>query len=82
MAERLNLLQEMIEDDLENLKTSLDEDAKTEHKTAEKSFFGYKTHMAMTEERIITAAAITSGEKPDGKEISVLVQKVGLPEWM
>ena len=27
------------------------------------SFFGYKTHIAMTEERIITAATITSGEK-------------------
>ena len=29
----------------------------------------------MTEERIITAATITSGEKPDGKELTGLVQK-------
>lgn len=47
----------------------------TGHKTADTSFFGYKTHMAMSEERIITAATITSGEKPDGKELSALVQK-------
>lgn len=75
VSEKLNLLQETIDDDLEHLKTSLDEDARTGHKTADTSFFGYKTHMAMSEERIITAATITSGEKPDGKELSLLVQK-------
>ena len=75
ISERLNLLQETIEDNLEHLRTSLDEDAKIGHKTANTSFFGYKTHIAMTEERIITAATITSGEKPDGKELSALVQK-------
>ena len=75
VSEKLNLLQETIDDDLEHLKTSLDEDARTGHKTADTSFFGYKTHMAMSEERIITAATITSGEKPDGKELSALVQK-------
>lgn len=37
--------------------------------------FGYKTHIAMTEERIITAATITSGEKTAGKELAALVQK-------
>ena len=75
VSEKLNLLQETIEDDLEHLKTSMDEDAKIGHKTADTSFFGYKTHIAMTEERIITAATITSGEKPDGKELSALVEK-------
>jgi hypothetical protein len=39
------------------------------HKTADSSFFGYKTHIAMTEERIITAAVITTGEKSDGKQL-------------
>ncbi len=75
VAEKLNLLEETIADDLEHLKTSIDEDAKTGHKTADSSFFGYKTHLAMTEERIITAATITSGEKPDGKELTLLVRK-------
>ena len=45
------------------------------YKSADTSFFGYKTHIAMTPERIITAATITSGEKPDGKELPELVEK-------
>ena len=75
VQEKLNLLEESIRDDLEHLETSKDMDAKIGHKTADTAFFGYKTHIAMTEERIITAATITSGEKTDGKELSALVQK-------
>ena len=75
VQEKLNLLEESVTDDMEHLETSKDEDAKTGHKTADTSFFGYKTHIAMTEERIITAATITSGEKIDGKELPKLVQK-------
>ena len=33
-----------------------DTDAKVGHKSADSSFFGYKTHIAMTEERIIITA--------------------------
>lgn len=75
VSEKLNLLEETIKDDLEHLKISVDEDARTGHKTADTSFFGYKTHIAMTEERIITAATVTSGEKPDGRELPDLVEK-------
>ena len=32
--------------------------------------FCYKTHLAMSEERIITAAVVTSGEKGDGHRIA------------
>lgn len=39
VAEKLNLLEETIADDLEHLKTSIDEEAKTGHKTADTSFF-------------------------------------------
>jgi hypothetical protein len=56
----------MVEDTDEQLIFSKDRDAKTGHKSAESSFFGYKTHLAMSEERIITAAVVTSGEKGDG----------------
>ena len=45
------------------------------HKTADSSFFGYKTHIAMNEERIITAAVITTGEKSDGKQLQTLIEK-------
>jgi len=75
IQEKLNLLEEVVNDDQEHLKISKDEDARVGHKTADTSFFGYKTHIAMTEERIITAAVITSGEKSDGKELAKLVQK-------
>ena len=75
VQEKLNLLEESISDDMEHLETSKDGDAKIGHKTADTSFFGYKTHIAMTEERIITAATVTSGEKTDGKELPALIQK-------
>ena len=76
IAENINLLQETIDDTNEELIMSKDEDAKIGHKTADTSFFGYKTHIAMTPERIITAATVTSGEKHDGKELQTLVDKM------
>lgn len=75
VKEKLNLLEECVTDDIEHLQTSKDKDAKIGHKTADTSFFGYKTNIAMTEERIITAATITSGERADGKELPELVKK-------
>lgn len=81
VKEKLNLLKETIEDAQENTMLSKDMDAKTGHKSADSSFFGYKTHLAMTEERIITAAVVTSGEKGDGPELPKLLeisQKNGL----
>lgn len=76
VREKLNMLKEIVDDDLEQLaKMSQDTDAKVGHKTADTSFFGYKTHIAMTEERIITAAVVTSGEKHDGKQLKDLVAK-------
>ena len=75
VKEKINLLKELIEDDLEMLEYTNDKDAKVGHKTADTSFFGYKTHLALTEERIITAATITSGEKHDGKQLKDLVEK-------
>ena len=74
VKEKLNLLKESIEDTEENRMLSKDMDAKTGHKSADSSFFGYKTHIAMTEERIITAAVVTSGEKGDGPELPKLLE--------
>lgn len=74
VKEKLNLLKETIEDTRENFTLSKDMDAKTGHKSADSSFFGYKTHLAMTEERIITAAVVTSGEKGDGPELPKLLE--------
>jgi len=70
-----NYLQEILDDNLEQLQTSADEDARVGHKTADTEFFGFKTHLAMTDERIITAAVVTSGERHDGKQLRALVEK-------
>jgi transposase len=74
VKEKLNLLKETIEDTQENYTLSKDTDAKTGHKSADSSFFGYKTHLAMSEERIITAAVVTSAEKGDGPELPKLLE--------
>lgn len=75
VKEQLNLLKETVTDDIEHLQISEDKDAKVGHKTADSSFFGYKTHLAMCEERIITAATVTTGEKNDGKQLETLIEK-------
>lgn len=75
VKEQLNLLRETVTDDIEHLQISEDKDAKVGHKTADSSFFGYKTHLAMCEERIITAATVTTGEKNDGKQLETLIEK-------
>lgn len=75
IKEQINFLEETVNDTEIEIEYSKDKDAKIGHKTADTSFFGYKTHIAMTPERIITAATITSGEKHDGKELITLVEK-------
>jgi len=74
VKEKLNLLKETVEDTRENYTISKDKDARTGHKSADSKFFGYKTHLAMTQERIITAAIVTSGEKGDGPELPMLLE--------
>lgn len=75
ISEKINMLEETINDTEYELEYSKDKDAKIGHKTADTSFLEYKTHIAMTPERIITAAVITSGEKHDGKQLKKLVEK-------
>ena len=75
VKERLNMLKETIDDAETRGVTSKDEDARIGHKTANSSFFGYKTHIAMSDERIITAATVTSGEKGDGQQLPALIEK-------
>lgn len=75
VKKQLNLLKEPVVDDIEHLKISADQDAKVGHKSADSLFFGYKTHIAMSEERIITAETVTTSEKNDGKHLETLVEK-------
>ena len=75
IKEQIDYLEETMNDTEIELEYSKDQDAKIGHKTADTSFFGYKTHIAMTPERIITAATVTTGEKHDGKELINLIEK-------
>ena len=66
IKECLNMLKEVLSDIEDHYVTSKSKDA---------SFFGYKTHIAMSDERIITAATVTSGEKGDGSQLQELVEQ-------
>ncbi len=75
IKEESSMLSEILDNQIDCYDQSIDPDARIGHKTVHSSFYGYKTHLAMTDERIITAATITSGEAFDGQELPVLVQK-------
>lgn len=75
IQERLNMLRETLEDIQDHYTTSKDKDARVGHKTADDQFFGYKTHIAITPERMIVAATVTSGEKGDGPQLPELIEK-------
>ncbi|WP_338652908.1 IS1182 family transposase [Sporosarcina psychrophila] len=75
ITEKINVLKEVVEDYHEQFYYSTDAEARVGHKTADSSFFGYKTHIAMSDERIITAAIVTTGEKSDGKYLQELIEK-------
>lgn len=74
IGEKFNVLKEALEDTFERYTVSKDQDARVGHKSKDSSFFGYKTHIAMTEERIITSAIVTSGEKGDGPLLQALIE--------
>ena len=75
IKERLNMLKETKEDIQDHYTTSKDKDARVGHKTRDDHFFGYKTHIAMSPERIIVGATVTSGEKGDGLQLPKLIDK-------
>jgi hypothetical protein len=52
-----------------------DEDARFGHKTASSTFFGFKNHLAMTEDRIITGIEVTHGGESDCKQPPALLEK-------
>ena len=61
--------------EIEEIQSISDTDARQGYKSETNSFFGYKNHIAMTEDRIITGLEITTGEAPDGKYMKELVEK-------
>lgn len=60
---------------IREIRSKDDEDARFGHKTPTSAFFGYKTHIAMSDDRIITGLEVTDGSKPDGVQLSTLIEK-------
>lgn len=74
VPEALHSLEEVVDDIEAGVAQSNDKDAKVGHKSKDTSFLGYKTYIAMTTDRIITAAVITTGEKGDGRFLKDLIE--------
>ena len=75
VGNKVNLLKEGLED-MEHLSyVAKDKDAKFGCKGPGRSFYGYKTHIGITPESIIVAAAVTSGEVVDGDYLIPLVDQ-------
>jgi IS5 family transposase len=60
---------------LAELQSANDEDAKIGHKSEDNDFFGYKNHIAMTEEGIITGLSVTNGTAADNKEFENIINQ-------
>ncbi len=74
VKEKMNMVREVIDDIQAEADYGGDPDARKGYKSADYSFLGYKTHIAMSDERIITAAVVTSGEKSDTNYLKELVE--------
>lgn len=69
-------IRELLDSDrIRQIRSKDDEDARFGHKTPTSTFFGYKTHIAMSEDRIITGIEVTDGSKPDGLQLPVLLEQ-------
>lgn len=61
-------------DEIRQIRSKDDEEARFGHKTRTQQFFGYKTHIAMSEDRIITGLEVTDGAQPDGLQLPALIE--------
>ena len=71
-----NRIKELLDSDrIRQIRSKDDEDARFGHKTPTSTFFGYKTHIAMSDDRIITGIDVTDGSRPDGEQLPNLLEK-------
>ncbi len=76
MQKLFNRMQELLETEkIREIRSQNDEDARFGHKTPTSTFYGYKNHLAMTEERLIAGISVTPGGAPDGQELPGLIDK-------
>lgn len=76
IQETAKKMQELLENEqIREIRSKDDKDARFGHKTATSTFYGYKNHIAMTEERLIAGISVTHGGAPDGPELPGLIEK-------
>lgn len=77
VSDKLHIAKEIVEDERllanKGIRSAVDPDARFGWKSSTKSFFGYKEHLAMTEEEFITAVEVTPGTSDDGKQLPALL---------
>ena len=73
LAERIRGL--LATDKIREIRSKDDEDARFGHKTPTSTFYGYKNHLAMTQERLIAGINVTPGGEPDGRQLPGLIEK-------
>lgn len=60
---------------LNGIQSAIDPDVKFGWKSEDHRFFGYKSYISMTEDRIITGIIVASGEAADGNYLIDLIEK-------
>ncbi|MFV0518759.1 MAG: transposase [Lachnospirales bacterium] len=76
LIETYTRIKELLDSDkIREIRSKVDEDARFGHKSPTSTFYGYKNHLAMTEERLITGIKVTSGESSDGKHTIDLIEQ-------
>ena len=78
LIELYDRIKELLDTDrIREIRSKVDEDARFGYKANNRnsSFFGYKNHLAMTEERIITGIEVSHGGEADNKHLPVLLEK-------
>lgn len=69
-------MKELLEDEqIRDIRSKDDRDARFGHKTSTSTFYGYKNHPAMTQERLTAGISVTHGGAPDGQELPGLLEK-------
>lgn len=79
LLEKISIVKQIVEDERlltnKGIKSAIDPDARFGRKSKSKTFYGYKNHLGMTEEEIITVVHVTPGNEDDGKQLKTLVNK-------
>lgn len=79
ISDKLQIAKQIVEDERllsqKGILSAIDPDARFAWKSKTKSFFGYKEHLAITDEEIITAVEVTPGSSDDGKQLPALLSQ-------